>query len=244
MIPIHWPTFARLALLLLLVLLAAWARAAGVDLDALSVDDIAALPAAVAAATARAEPLYTRHCATCHGAARQGDAARGVPNLADAYWLWGDGTADTELQALVQTLRVGIRANHPQTRNIAPMPAYGPQGDPALRLSPAQIEDLVDFVLRLSGQPHDAAGAQRGRALFAGAGNCFDCHAPDGSGNSDYGASDLTARLPTAWVYGRSREALRSSISGGRAGTCPAWGGRLSETDLKSLAVWLRATAH
>ena len=144
----------------------------------------------------------------------------------------------------MQTLRVGIRANHPQTRNLTVMPTYGPQGEAALRLTPAQIEDLTDFVLRLSGQPHDAAAAQRGRSLYAGAGNCFDCHLPDGSGNTDYGASDLTARLPTAWVYGRSREALRTSIAGGRAGTCPAWGWRLSDTDLKSLAVWLRANAH
>jgi cytochrome c oxidase cbb3-type subunit 3 len=224
--------------------LAGAAGAATVDLAATPVDDIAASPAGVAAASARAQPLYARHCAGCHGASREGDAARGIPNLADAFWLWGDGTADSELQALVQTLRFGIRAAHPQTRNIAPMPAYGEAAEPAARLSAAQIDDLTAWVLRLSGQPHDSEAALRGKALFAGAPNCFDCHSPDGSGNTDYGASDLTARLPSAWVYGRSREAIRASISAGRAGRCPDWGGTLADADLKSLAVWLRASAH
>ena len=54
MVLIRWPVYAGMALLLLL---AVGARAAGIDLDALSVDDIAALPAAVAAAASRAEPL-------------------------------------------------------------------------------------------------------------------------------------------------------------------------------------------
>jgi cytochrome c oxidase cbb3-type subunit 3 len=217
---------------------------AAADLAGTKVDAIAASPALAAAAARRAQPLYARHCAECHGAERQGDAARGVPNLADSFWLWGDGTADSELQALVQTLRVGIRSSHPQTRNIAEMPAFGPTGDPRSRLSPAQIDDLTEYVLRLSGQPHDKPAAQRGQALFAGAGNCFDCHSPDGSGNTDYGASDLTARLPSAWVYGRSRDVIRTSITQGRAGHCPDWGGTLDEADLKSLAVWLRGTAH
>ncbi len=230
--------------LALSALLAADARAADIDWNTLPVERLATLPAIAPAAAARAQPVYARRCAACHGADRAGDTARGVPNLADAVWLWGDGTADSELEALVETLRVGIRSAHPKTRAVTVMPAYGAGGRPEARLSLAQIEDLTQLVLALSGQDHDPAAAQRGRALYAGAANCISCHGPDGSGNSDYGASDLTVRLPSAWVYGRTPEAIRDSIVRGRAGTCPAWGGVLPEADLKALALWLRGTAQ
>jgi cytochrome c oxidase cbb3-type subunit 3 len=237
----RWTGWARRGLLL-------WAAAMGAaqaqGLPGTPVVEIAARPVLAAAAARRAEPLYARHCAGCHGAARQGDAARGIPNLADAHWLWGDATADSELDALVHTLRVGIRSAHPKTRNIAVMPAYGAGAAAGRRLSPAQIDDLTEHVLRLAGQPHDGAAALRGAQLYAGASNCFDCHGADGSGNADWGASDLSERAPSAWVYGQDRAAIRRSIADGRAGRCPDWGGALDEADLKSLAVWLRAPAH
>jgi len=213
-----------------------------VDLSAADVDAVAVSPL-LSAAAQRARPLYDRHCASCHGAARQGDPARGVPNLADANWLWGDATEDSELQALLQTLRVGIRAEHAKTRRIADMPAFGPAAAPAQRLSETQIDELTDTVLRLAGQPHDAAAAQRGAKLFNGQPNCFDCHGADGRGNSDWGASDLTVAASSGWLWGNSRAAIRQSIRDGRAGRCPDWGGRLDENDLKALAVWLRASA-
>jgi len=76
-----------------------------------------------------------------------------------------------------------------------------------------------------------------------GAPNCFDCHGADGGGNTDWGASDLTVRQPSGWLWGLSRSAIRQAIRGGRAGHCPDWGATLSETDLKALALWLRSSA-
>jgi cytochrome c oxidase cbb3-type subunit 3 len=40
-------------------------------------------------AVARARQTYADQCAACHGGAGKGDAARGVPNLTDAEWLYG-----------------------------------------------------------------------------------------------------------------------------------------------------------
>jgi cytochrome c oxidase cbb3-type subunit 3 len=204
------------------------------------VDLIAADAALAAHAAAVAQPLYARHCAACHGGQRKGDQARGVPNLADGHWQWNDATADSELQALVQTLRYGIRSGHAKTRNYGDMPAYA---GGAAKLSDAQVDDLTDYVLSLSGRPHDAPAAARGKALYNGAPNCFDCHGADGSGNPDWGASDLGAKADSAWLYGAQREAVRRSIALGRHGSCPDWEGRLNDSQLKALAVWLHAPA-
>jgi mono/diheme cytochrome c family protein len=38
-------------------------------------------PALLRRAVDLGRPLYQKHCATCHGAALQGNLARGVPNL-------------------------------------------------------------------------------------------------------------------------------------------------------------------
>lgn len=204
------------------------------------VDHIAADAALSGHAAAVAQPLYARHCASCHGAQRQGDATRGVPNLADEHWQWNDATADSELQAQVQTLRFGIRSGHAKTRNYGDMPAYA---SGAAKLPDAQIDDLADYVLSLSGRAHDAQAAARGKLLYNGAPNCFDCHGADGSGNQDWGVSDLGAKADSAWLYGSQREAVRRSIALGRHGSCPDWGGKLNDVQLKALAVWLHAPA-
>ena len=77
------------------------------------------------------------------------------------------------------------------------MPAYG-TAQPSARdnkiqpLSPADIRDLVEFLIGQQGRSADRAAAGRGARLFAGAGGCFDCHAADGKGDSSVGAPNLT----------------------------------------------------
>lgn len=45
------------------------------------------------AAVARARQTYAEQCAACHGPTGTGDAAKGVPNLTDAEWLFGSDRA-------------------------------------------------------------------------------------------------------------------------------------------------------
>ena len=191
----------------------------------------------------RGEALFEARCAACHGIRGRADAARGIPDLSDADWLYGTGSVGD----IEQIIRYGIRSHHPKAWNLAIMPAYGtPQ--PSVRddkipsLSPGNIRDLAEFLIREQGRSADAAAAQRGAALFGGTGGCYDCHATDGKGDSAIGAPNLTDRIT---LYGDgSREALWMSIAYGRHGMCPAWATRISASGIREVALYVYSLSH
>jgi cytochrome c oxidase cbb3-type subunit 3 len=175
-----------------------------------------------------ARPAYARHCASCHGANLRGNHATGAPDLADSVWLYGDGgIGDIE-----NTILYGIRSGHPKAHNVTDMPAEGRMH----QMSPPEVDDVVEFVLALSRQLHAQDAAERGRKLFYDKGNCFDCHAGDAMGNTDYGAPPL---LGPSWNYGGDRPTLRTTIYSGRHGRCPAWISVLTPPQIRALAVFL-----
>ena len=88
----------------------------------------------------------------------------------------------------------------------------------------------------LDGEWGSLTAAERGRKLFYDKGNCFDCHASDAMGNSDYGAPPL---LGPKWSYGGDRLSLRNTIYSGRHGRCPAWISVLTPPQIRALAVYL-----
>ncbi|MGH8232342.1 MAG: c-type cytochrome [Steroidobacteraceae bacterium] len=185
-------------------------------------------PAMLSFAVSLARPIYAAHCAGCHGADRSGNRANGAPSLADSVWLYGDGgIGDIE-----NTILYGIRSGHPKAHNVTDMPAEGR----SQQLSSAEVDDVAEFVLALSRQPHDEAAAARGRGLFYDKGNCFDCHARDALGSTDYGSPSL---LGPSWIYGGDRQTLRQTIYNGRHGLCPAWIDRLTPTQIRALAAFL-----
>jgi cytochrome c oxidase cbb3-type subunit 3 len=185
-------------------------------------------PALLNFAVSLARPVYAAHCATCHGADLGGDRRIGAPNLADSVWLYGDGgIGDIE-----NSILYGIRSGHPKAHNVTDMPAEGRSH----QLSSAQVDDVVEFVLSLSRQPHDDAAAGRGRGVFYDQGNCFDCHARDALGSTDYGSPSL---LGPGWIYGGDRPTLRETIYNGRHGICPAWIDELTPTQIRALAAFL-----
>jgi cytochrome c oxidase cbb3-type subunit 3 len=173
-------------------------------------------------------PVYERHCASCHGAVGKRAALPGVPSLSDGHWLYNNDLVDLE-----QTIYYGIRSGHPRSRNLTDMPALGRIG----QITATDAQDAVNYVLSLSQQPHDAASALRGRAIYFAKGNCYDCHASDARGVSDYGTPALTGG---SWVYGGDAASLYESIYSGRHGKCPAWYGKLSAVQIRALAVMLR----
>jgi cytochrome c oxidase cbb3-type subunit III len=190
--------------------------------------DLARNPQLLHFAASLARPVYSAHCAACHGANRLGNQAIGAPNLADSIWLYGDGgIGDIE-----NTILYGIRSGHPRAHNVTDMPAEGRSH----QLAATEVDDVVEFVLALSRQAHDASAAERGRKLFYDQGNCFDCHARDALGNSDYGTPGL---LGPSWNYGGDRQTLRQSIYSGRHGLCPAWIDRLTPVQIRALAAYL-----
>jgi cytochrome c oxidase cbb3-type subunit 3 len=200
-------------------------------------------PALMVFALGRGQALFEAHCAACHGTGGQGDPGRGIPTLSDGDWLYGTGSVSD----IEQIVKYGIRSYHPKSWNLAIMPAYAtPQ--PSARdakippLSPANIRDLVEFLIREQGRGADGPAAVRGAALFAGAGGCYDCHATDAKGDSAIGAPNLTDGIT---LYGDgSRESLWMSIAYGRHGLCPDWVGRISPAGMREVALFVYSLSH
>jgi cytochrome c oxidase cbb3-type subunit III len=190
-------------------------------------------PALVRFAAAQAKPLFAAHCAGCHGADMKGSRSAGTPNLVDSVWLYGSGS----VFEIERTILFGIRSGNGKAHDISEMTAFGQRG----MLSDGEIRNVVQFVLQLSRQPHIAEAATEGAKVFSGKGRCFDCHANDARGNSDYGAPDLTANV---WIYGGDAQSLYRSLYFGRHGICPAWLGPLDLGQIRALAVYIYSVSH
>ena len=173
-------------------------------------------------AMAAGASAFGDNCATCHGAGGQGFP--GYPNLNDDAWLWGGTLGDIR-----QTLRYGIRADHPET-HLGLMQAYGRDG----LLSRDEIFDVVEHVVALSGREADASAAARGAQTYAEI--CSTCHGAAGTGDMTQGAPNLTDAI---WLYGGDRDTLRETLWNGRAGVMPAWSERLDAATIDALAVYV-----
>ncbi len=180
-----------------------------------------------------ATPVFANNCARCHGSDMHGNPALGAPNLLDKVWLYDNGNVSD----IERTILYGVRSGHAKSRNITDMPAVGRLGV----LKPKEIYQVVQYVRQISHQSYDAAAAPAGKALFKDKGNCFDCHAPDGSGNPDYGSTDLTANV---WMYGGAYVTLFKSVRDGRHGKMDAFIGKLSATQIRALAVYVYERSH
>jgi cytochrome c oxidase cbb3-type subunit 3 len=112
------------------------------------------------------------------------------------------------------------------------MPAFGTTGV----LNEAQIADVDEFVLSLSGRADDKDAAVRGAKIFVA--TCAPCHGPEGRGNPALGAPDLSDQL---WLYGGDKATIASTIRGGRGGVMPAWGSRLDPETIKELAIYVHS---
>jgi cytochrome c oxidase cbb3-type subunit 3 len=147
------------------------------------------------------------------------------------------------------TIRYGIRSDHPNARGLeADMLAFDPKyrteadtkefGDKRF-LTPEEIDDVVQYVLEISGQPADRVKAARGNILFhdGAKGNCFDCHGEDATGSPPIGSTNLTEKR--LYLYGADRAAILDSITRGRRGLMPAFEGILKPEEIKAVSVYV-----
>ena len=196
-------------------------------LRAASLQQIEASPDLQAYAMQVGQSVFGDNCATCHGAG--GAGGKGYPNLRDDVWLWGGS-----LDAIRRTIQVGVRSGHPEARGEAMMPAFGRDQ----MLTAAQIDDLTEYVVALSGRKADAAAVGRVRQTFAD--QCSACHGPAGAGNVERGIPNLT---DAESLNGSDRAAVRDQIWSGRNGVMPTWQARFSPETIKALAVYVHANA-
>jgi cytochrome c oxidase cbb3-type subunit III len=175
-------------------------------------------------AIAAGSSAFQNNCAPCHGRGAQGFV--GYPNLNDDDWLWG-GT----LGEIHKTISFGIRSDHANTHS-SQMPRFGVDK----LLDDSQINDVVEFLLSLSGRSTDATAANRGAKLFGE--QCAACHGADARGKQEQGAPNLSDAIS---LYGDSKQALLESVRTGRGGSMPAWAGRLDAPTIKALAVYVHS---
>jgi cytochrome c oxidase cbb3-type subunit 3 len=197
-----------------------------VQLRKASLEEIEANPKLQAYALMVGQSVFGDNCATCHGIG--GTGGKGYANLRDDVWLWGG-----RLEDIQHTLNVGVRSGAEGAR-ASKMPAFARDEI----LAAPQITDMVEYVTALSGRPADASAVARAAPLYTQ--HCVACHGPAGRGDQAKGAPDLTDR---EWLYGASRETIRSQIENGRGGVMPAWGKRFSPETIKALTVYVHANA-
>jgi cytochrome c oxidase cbb3-type subunit 3 len=196
--------------------------------DRLVAADLAAIrddPELLQFATSAGAAVFRTNCSQCHGSGAAGVQATGYPNLLDDDWLWGGAMEDIHT-----TITHGIRNTTDAEARYSQMPAFGVDG----LLEPAQIDAVVQHVLAISGQEHDAALAAEGATVFAE--NCAICHTEAGTGDRTQGAPNLTDAI---WLYGGTVDDLTYTVTNARFGVMPNWNTRLSEADIRSVALYV-----
>lgn len=197
----------------------------------MTVDEIAADPELMEFAMAGGAAVFRTHCSQCHGAGAAGAQNLGYPNLNDDAWIWGG-----QREEIYLSVAHGIRWEENLDSRFSQMPAFGRDG----LLSPAEIKEVVEFVWALShtGETDevDWDRASAGAVLYED--NCASCHGTQALGNHDLGAPNLADAI---WLYGGDRDTLYESVFYARAGVMPAWLGRLSDAEVKQVALWVHA---
>lgn len=164
-------------------------------------------------AMAIGERLFSNNCAACHGSDAKG--SKGFPNLTDQDWLWG-GKPET----IEETITKG--------RNGMMPPMAAAVG------GPDDVRNVANYVLSLSGSPHNSIAAQLGKEKFVA---CAACHGMDGKGNPMLGSANLTDKV---WLHGWGEDAVIAMITKGKTNIMPAHASRFSPEQIHVLAsyVW------
>lgn len=159
------------------------------------------------------ERLFMNNCASCHGSDARGN--KGFPNLADNDWL-GGGTPDI-IKTTIVNGRVGM---------MPPMAAAVGTAD--------DVKNVAQYVLSLSGSPHDSVKASLGKEKFA---VCAACHGADGKGMHALGSANLTDKI---WLHGSGEAAVISMINNGMTNQMPPQGKLFTDPQVHVLAsyVW------
>lgn len=188
---------------------------------AMSVNEILKDPEMANYAVNSIKQTFGDNCAACHGSGGQG--GKNFPILADDDWLYG-GTIE-KIQESITGGRGGI------------MPAF--QG----RFTPEEQKDLMQFL----NDAQQGKVFEPGQKVFLGqtkaAAECATCHGENAKGNQDMGAANLTDAICR---FDCTPEGLEQTVLHGvnddgdpktRKATMPVWGKKLTDTQIKKLAV-------
>lgn len=167
--------------------------------------------------------VFKTWCAQCHGSGAAG--AKGYPNLLDDDWLWGGSVEDIHF-----TVAHGIRNEESDDARYSEMPAFGRDE----LLEPEEIDQVVNFVMSLSGEAQDASKVEAGAVVYED--NCSSCHMEDGTGDRSQGAPNLADAI---WLYGGDHATLTETVTNSRYGVMPPWNTRLSEAEIRAVSAYV-----
>lgn len=156
--------------------------------------------------------LFEAYCTGCHGADGRGE--KGVTDLVRGRYDFG-----TSADAVRRTVRDG---------RLSEMPGFG--GD----YGEVDLGQLVAYLETLSVDETLSDYEQRGGKLFAE--TCAACHSPDGRGNTELGAPDLTDDY---WRHGDSMMNIRLVITRGVRSECPPHGALLSTAEIELVTAYV-----
>lgn len=161
--------------------------------------------------------LFQNNCAQCHSSDARG--GKTFPNLTDNDWLYGG--APEKIHETITQGRTGI---------MPPMAAAVGEAE--------DVSNVANYVLSLSGSPHDAAKAALGKDKFV---SCAACHGADGKGMQAMGAPNLTDDI---WLHGWGEAAVIDMINNGKTNVMPPQakenGGKLTpaQVDVLTAYIW------
>jgi len=163
-------------------------------------------------AKAIGERLFMNNCAQCHGSDAKG--SRGFPNLTDNDWIHGGSPA--KIQETITGGRIGM---------MPPMAAVVGNAE--------DVKNVANYVLSLSGSMHDSGRAGLGKEKFVA---CAACHGPEGKGNQDIGAPNLSDNI---WLHGAGEAAIIKRINEGKTNQMPAQGAKFTPAQIHVLAAYV-----
>ena len=67
---------------------------------------------------------------------------------------------------------------------------------------------------------------------------CAACHGDKGQGSQDLGAPNLSDKI---WLFGSDKATIVEGLMNGRGGVMPTWHGRLDDTTIKALTLYVHS---
>lgn len=179
----------------------------------------------VAPNPANGAPIYAEKCLPCHGELGMGDGpqASGLPNPVPAI-----GRED-----VAQLAKPSDWYNIVTNGNLE---RYMP---PFVSLSEGQRWDVIAYVLSLSIGDDDLTN---GEAVYTD--NCAACHGPEGRGDGPQAAglgTPATNFTDQEMMAQRSASDLYQAVKDGAGESMPAFGDRLSDSDIWAVSEYLRS---
>ncbi|EJC75017.1 cytochrome c, mono- and diheme variants family, partial [Rhizobium leguminosarum bv. trifolii WSM2012] len=103
-------------------------------------------------------------------------------------------------------------------------------------LEPVQMKQVAAYVWGLTNTASDPALAAAGKQVFLD--NCAACHGEGARGKVEMGAPDLADAI---WLKARGEDAIARQVASPKHGVMPAWAGRLGDTTVKELSVFVHS---